>query len=322
MEKAFEKNIQASIRVDDDGLTENYCKFVCEPLERGYGLTLGNALRRVILSSMVGAAITSIKIQGVLHELSTIDNVKEDVSDIILNLKEVRLKLTGVDFADISINAEGPREVKAGDIVTNHLVEVLNKDLHIATLANEGKLEMTLRVEKGRGYVPAEKPGADENQNIGTISVDAMFSPIHKVNFNVTNTTHGKRTDYDKLAMEIWTDGSITPQDALNKAASIITEQLAIFTAFKVTSDSNAQQFTAFSGSENDKFNRTVDELDLSVRAANCLKNAGINLVGDLVQKSETEMLRTKNFGRKSLIEIKEVLTGMGLSLGMQINFP
>jgi DNA-directed RNA polymerase subunit alpha len=319
MEKNLEQKIQPKIKVEYDPDKSNYAKFICEPLERGYGLTLGNALRRIILSSMTGAAITSIKIAGVLHELATIPNVKEDVSDIILNLKEVRLKLHSNDPAEIKLDIKGPADVVAGDIQTSHKVEVLNKKQHLATLAAGGHLIITMRVEKGRGYIPAEKPSHEDGQEIGTIPVDAMYSPIHKVNFIVSNTTFGHRTDYDKLVLEVWTDGSLSPQEAVSKSSKIITEQLAIFSNFNHPTAGMGPIMEPVGGPANSAFMRNVDELELSVRAANCLKNADIYYIGELVQKTEGEMLKTKNFGRKSLNEIKDVLANMDLHLGMNV---
>ncbi|MDR2460824.1 MAG: DNA-directed RNA polymerase subunit alpha [Deltaproteobacteria bacterium] len=321
MDKFFtDQKIQTKVKLDDDSKKEkNYAKFVCEPLERGYGLTLGNALRRVILSSMTGAAITGIKLAGVLHELTTLDNVKEDVSEIILNLKELRLKLNGADVAELRLDVVGPREVTAADIITSHKVEVLNKDQHLATISNDGRLNMTMFVERGRGYVPAEKPGTEDGEDQGIIPVDAMYSPIHKVNFNVTNTTFGHRTDYDKLVLEVWTDGSVSPQEAVAKSAKILSEQLFIFMNFNAPVPGLGTTQEPVGSLTNAAFYRTVDELELSVRAANCLKNADIYYIGELVQKTEPEMLKTKNFGRKSLNEIKEVLATMGLQLGMSV---
>ena len=299
----------------------NYGKFVCEPLERGFGLTLGNALRRVLLSSLQGASIISVKIEGVLHELTTIPGVLEDVSDVILNLKEVRLKLHSGQPRTIRIEAVGPHKVTAADIITDAQVDILNSDKHIATLARGGALKMEMTVAMGKGYVPAEKSPADE-QVIGEIPIDALFSPIRKVNFVVTNARVGQKTDYDKLTLEVWTDGSVTPTDAVAYAAKILKDQLTIFINFDedVPALGPAALDEPGASLQNDNFSRTVDELELSVRSANCLKNANIFYIGDLVQKSESEMLRTKNFGRKSLNEIKEVLTEMGLSLGMKID--
>lgn len=297
----------------------NYGKFVCEPLERGFGLTLGNALRRILLSSLQGASIVSVKIEGVLHELTTIPGVLEDVSDVILNLKEVRLKLHNPQTRTVRIDVAGPHKVTAADIITDGQVNVLNRDKHIATLARGGSLKMEMSVALGKGYAPAEKSPADE-QVIGEIPIDALFSPIRKVNFVVTNARVGQKTDYDKLTLEVWTDGSLTPQDAVAYAAKILKDQLTIFINFEEDAPSLiAAAEEQPSAGQNDNFYRTVDELELSVRSANCLKNANIFYIGELVQKTEGEMLRTKNFGRKSLNEIKEVLTEMGLSLGMKV---
>jgi DNA-directed RNA polymerase subunit alpha len=321
MEKTWKDLIKPN-KVDIESINhqKNYGKFICEPLERGFGLTLGNALRRVMLSSLQGAAIISVKIEDVLHELSTLPDVIEDISDIILNLKEVRLKLYGSGVRTIRLEEVGPKNVTAGDIKTDHQVEILNKDLHIATLAKNGRLFMTMEVTKGKGYVPAENP-AEVEQIIGQIPVDALFSPIRKVNFNVTNARVGQKTDYDRLSLEIWTDGSLSPQEAVASSAGILLDQLAIFTDFEElpAQEPGHQPELGLSGS-NGQFDRPVDELELSVRSANCLKNAGIYYIGDLVQKTEGEMLRTKNFGRKSLNEIKNVLHNLGLQLGMTVS--
>jgi DNA-directed RNA polymerase subunit alpha len=321
MEKNWKDIIKPqSILVEELDQQKHYGLFVCEPLERGFGLTLGNALRRVMLSSLQGAAVVSVKIEDALHELSTLPDVKEDVSDIILNVKDIRLKMHGQGPRTLRIEAVGPKVVTAADIVTDHQCEILNKDLELATLAEKGKLNMTLEVAMGKGYIPAEKPPEDE-QIIGVIPVDALFSPIRRVNFNVTNARIGQKTDYDKLALEVWTDGSLTPQDAVATAAKILKDQLTVFTAIdeitKADGD-NEPEVKTISG-PNEHFNRTVDELELSVRSANCLKNADIYYIGELVQKTENEMLKTKNFGRKSLNEIKAVLVDLGLSLGMTV---
>lgn len=307
------------VEVEEYDTETNYGKFICEPMERGFGLTLGNALRRILLSSLQGASIVTVKIEGVLHELTTIPGVLEDVSDVILNLKEVRLKLHSSQPRTVRIDVEGPHKVTAADIITDGQVDVLNKDKHIATLARGGSLKMEMSVALGKGYVPAEKSPTDE-QIIGEIPIDALYSPIRKVNFEVTNARVGQNTDYDKLTLEVWTDGSITPQDAVAYAAKILKDQLTIFINFEEDAPmmiSSAEDSS--SPSQNDNFYRTVDELELSVRSANCLKNANIFYIGELVQKTEAEMLRTKNFGRKSLNEIKEVLTEMGLALGMKV---
>ncbi|MDR2366778.1 MAG: DNA-directed RNA polymerase subunit alpha [Deltaproteobacteria bacterium] len=309
-----------SVVVEELDQQKHYGLFVCEPLERGFGLTLGNALRRVMLSSLQGAAVVSIKIDGALHEMTTIPDVIEDVSDIILNVKEIRLKMHGPGPRTLRIEANGPKIVTAADIVTDHQCEVLNKDLELATLADKGRLVMTLEVAMGKGYVPAETPPEDE-QIIGIIPVDALFSPIRRVNFIVTNARIGQKTDYDKLSLEVWTDGSITPQDAVATAAKILKDQLTVFTDIdEVTRiEGQAEPEEKVISGPSEHYNRTVDELELSVRSANCLKNADIYYIGELVQKTENEMLKTKNFGRKSLNEIKAVLTELGLSLGMTV---
>lgn len=312
------------LEVEKETLTPFYGKFVAEPLERGFGITIGNSLRRILLSSLQGAAITSVKIEGVLHEFSTIPGVKEDVTEIILNLKEVRLKLHTEGPKLIRVKAEGPKELKAGDIITGDAVEVLNPDHHLATLSRDAKLSMEMMVKMGRGYVPAER-NKDESQPIGTIPIDAIFSPIKKVNYTVTNARVGQITDYDRLTLEVWTDGSIDPVEAVAQAAKILKDQLSIFITFEEEEEEETSQTEE--PQETEKFNenllRSVDELELSVRSANCLKNANIKLIGDLVQKTEAEILATKNFGRKSLNEIKEILASMGLSLGMKLeNWP
>ncbi|MDR2300627.1 MAG: DNA-directed RNA polymerase subunit alpha [Deltaproteobacteria bacterium] len=321
----MEKNLKEIIRpqsvvVEELDKQKNYGLFVCEPLERGFGLTLGNALRRVMLSSLPGAAVVSVKIDNALHELTTLTDVIEDVSDIILNVKELRLKMHGPGPRSLRIDAVGPKVVTAADIVTDHQCEVLNKDLELATLASKGKLNMTLEVAMGKGYVPAEKP-PEEEQIIGVIPVDALFSPIRRVNFIVTNARIGQKTDYDKLSLEVWTDGSLSPQDAVATASKILKDQLTVFTEIDELSKVEGliePEISQVSG-PSEHFYRTVDELELSVRSANCLKNADIYYIGDLVQKTENEMLKTKNFGRKSLNEIKAVLTDIGLSLGMTV---
>ena len=309
------------LEVETDGRPDLYAKFVCEPLERGFGTTLGNALRRILLSSLQGSAIVSVKIDGVLHEFSTIPGVLEDVTDVVLNLKEVRLKMQGDAPRQIVIEKDGEGSVTAGDIQGGGHVDVLNPDSHICTLAKDAKLRMELTVKQGKGYVPADR-NTDENQPIGTIPIDAIFSPVRKVNYAVTQARVGQITDYDKLTIEIWTDGSVKPDDALAYAAKILKDQLTIFINFEEESEASEEE-TRLEPSFNDNLFRSVDELELSVRSANCLKNADIRYIGELVQKSEAEMLKTKNFGRKSLNEIKEILSEMGLSLGMKLDsFP
>jgi DNA-directed RNA polymerase subunit alpha len=299
-----------------------YGKFECEPLERGFGITLGNALRRVLLSSLQGSAIVSVKIDGVLHEFSTIPGVLEDVTDVILNLKEVRFKVAGDgNLRRLTIEKDGEGRVSAGDIQGGPYVEVLNPDKHICTLAKDAKLRMELTIKQGKGYVPAEK-NIEENQPIGTIPIDAIFSPVRKVSYIVTQARVGQITDYDKLTLEIWSDGSVKPEDALAFAAKILKDQLSIFINFEEETEAQEEEVRA-EPAFNENLFRSVDELELSVRSANCLKNADIRFIGELVQKTEQEMLKTKNFGRKSLNEIKEILSEMGLSLGMKIDsFP
>jgi len=306
------------LSVDQESLTNTYGKFVAEPLERGFGITLGNSLRRVLLSSLQGAAITSVKIEGVEHEFMTIPEVAEDVTDIILNLKEVLLQIHTNEVKTIRIEADGPREIKAGDIICDDQVEVLNPGHHVLTISEGGRVRMELTARRGRGYVPADKnkvPGAP----IGTIPIDALFSPIRKVNYQVTNARVGQQTDYDKLTLELWTDGSVPPADAVAYAAKIVKEQISIFINFDETEEPVEEVKPVEEAKLNENLFRSVDELELSVRSANCLQNANIKTIGDLVQKTEAEMLKTKNFGRKSLKEIKEILAEMGLSLGMKL---
>ncbi|MFH1102750.1 MAG: DNA-directed RNA polymerase subunit alpha [Pseudomonadota bacterium] len=317
-------NWQVMIRPEKVQMTSKptYGKFVCEPLERGFGLTIGNALRRIILSSLYGAAAVSIKFDVVMHEFSVIPGVLEDVSEIILNIKEVRFKVSDLGPKTVRIDAEGKREVTAGDIISDDgRCEVLNPDLHIATLSEKSKLKMEIAVKVGKGYSLSEM-NKDENSPIGTIPIDAVFSPITRVNYVVTNARVGQKTDYDKLTLEVWTDGSIAPEDAVSFAAKILKDQMTIFINFDEGSEPEILKKSK--ESEKPKYNenlcRNVEELELSVRSANCLKNASINKIYQLVQKSEAEMLKTKNFGRKSLNEIKEVLTEMGLSLGMKLD--
>jgi DNA-directed RNA polymerase subunit alpha len=309
------------LEIETNGRPDTYAKFVCEPLERGFGTTLGNAIRRILLSSLQGAAITSVKIDGVLHEFSTIPGVIEDVTDIILNLKEVRFKMHGEGTRHLIIEKVGEGAVLAGDIRGDAHVEVLNPDLHVCTLAKDAKLRMELVIKQGKGYVPADR-NMEENQPIGMVPIDAIFSPVRKVSYVVTQARVGQITDYDKLTMEIWTDGSIKPEDALAYAAKIMKDQISVFINFEEETEVTEEE-VRLEPEYNENLFRSVDELELSVRSANCLKNADIRYIGELVQKTESEMLKTKNFGRKSLNEIKEILTEMGLSLGMKIeNFP
>ena len=311
------------IQVEAESLSKTYGKFSAEPFERGFGTTLGNSLRRVLLSSLQGAAITSVKIKGVLHEFSAIPGVTEDVTDIILNLKGVRLKMHGNEPRTIRVILRGEGVVKAGDIVADHNIEILNPGHHIATCSKDANLEMDMVVKMGKGYVPADR-NRDEKAPVGTIPIDSIFSPISKVNFQVTNARVGQITDYDKLTLEVWTDGSVKPDDAVAYAAKILKEQLTIFINFDEEIEQPEEaELEEDSEKINENLYRSVDELELSVRSANCLKNAGIKLIGELVIRTEAEMLKTQNFGRKSLNEIKDVLADMGLSLGMKLdNFP
>jgi len=310
------------IEIDQDSYTNSYGKFVCEPFERGFGITIGNSLRRILLSSLQGTAIVSVKFDGVLHEFSTIPGVMEDVTDILLNLKEIKLKIIEPEEAVIHLSKEGEGAVKAGDIDTHGLVGILNPDLHIATLNKEAKLGMEMVVRSGKGYVPAERNKL-KDQPIGVIPMDAIFSPIEKVNYVVTNARVGQITDYDKLTLEVWTDGSVLPEDAVAYAAKILKDQMNPFINFEEESEVVVEEEEEKEERLNENLFRPVSELELSVRSANCLKNANIRLIGELVQKTETEMLKTKNFGRKSLNEIKSILEEMGLSFGLKLdNFP
>jgi DNA-directed RNA polymerase subunit alpha len=310
------------LEADPDGATELYGKFSCEPLERGFGVTLGNALRRVLLSSLQGHAITSVRVGGVLHEFSTIPGVMEDVSDVILNLKEVRLRLHAEPPKTIQIHKKGDGVITAGDLATDDsLVEVLNPDLKIATLSSDADVEMELTIGAGKGYVPAEKNKTEE-MPIGTVPIDSIFSPIRRVNYTVTPARVGRETDFDRLNLEVWSDGTVAPIDAVAYAAKILKEQLTIFINFDEPTE-EPQLLKEEPTPLNPHLFKSVDELELSVRSANCLQNANIRYIGELVQRSEGDMLKTKNFGRKSLNEIKEVLASMSLELGMVLDsFP
>jgi len=306
------------LEVDGESHSRHYGKFTCEPLERGFGTTLGNALRRVLLSSLRGSAITAVRLKDVHHEFSAIPGVREDVTEILLNLKQVRLKLLSDGVRILHLEAAGEREVTAGDIDTDGMVEILNPEHHIASLAGDGQLDIEMTVKTGKGFVPAEA-NKDEDQAIGYIPLDASFAPIRKVNYVVTQARVGQRTDYDKLTMEVWTDGSVSPENAVAYAAKILKEHLTMFINFEEEPTGLEEKSTEEPPTLNENLYRSVNELELSVRAANCLRNANIRYIGELVQKSEQEMLKTKNFGRKSLNEIKEILTEMGLHLGMKL---
>jgi DNA-directed RNA polymerase subunit alpha len=309
-------------RIEVEGGDERYGKFVAEPLERGFGLTIGNSLRRILLSSLQGSAVTAVSIEGVMHEFSTVPGVVEDVTEIVLNLKDVVPRLEDKEEAHVRIEAVGPCEVKAGMITGDPSVVILNPELHIASLAEGATLKMDLTVKVGRGYVSADKNKV-EGAPMGTIFIDSIFSPIRKVNHLVTNARVGQRTDYDSLMMEIWTNGSIDPRSAVAQAAHILLDQLGIFVGEGLLVEEQEPQREEPKSKFNDNLFRRIEEIELSVRSANCLENADIKFIGELVQKTEAEMLRTKNFGRKSLNEIKEILSEMGLALGMKLeDFP
>jgi len=309
------------IEVDEKTRTRFYGEFICQPLERGFGITLGNALRRILLSSIHGAAIVSVKMDKVLHEFSTVAGMKEDVTDFILNLKGIRLKLNQDGPKTIRLDVAREGVVTAGDFTADPTVEIMNPEQYLCTLAGNAKLkaEMVVRIDKG--YVAAKRE-RDADQPEGTINIDASFSPVKKVSYTVTHARVGQITDYDRLILEVWTDGSVLPEDAVAYAAKILKEQLDIFINFEEVEEAREPEQPHEPDTINENLFKSVDELELSVRSANCLKNAGIHLIGELVQKTEAEMLKTRNFGRKSLNEIKEILSEMGLSLGMKIDFP
>jgi DNA-directed RNA polymerase subunit alpha len=304
--------------VEKESLTNRYGRFHVRPLERGFGVTLGNSLRRVLLSSMMGSAVSAVKLEGVLHEFSTMPDILEDVTDIILNLKEIRFRQMDPETKTLRISKTGPGKVTAADIQLVDGIEVLNPDQLIATLGKDGKFEAELIVSYGRGYVEAE--GRSKELPVGYIAVDALHSPVRRVNYTVNAARVGQRTDYDALTLEVWTDGSLKPEESVALGSKILKEQLQIFLTF----DENMEPVTEEEDSRSPTFNenlfRSVDDLELSVRSANCLKNANIRYIGELVSKSEAEMLKTKNFGRKSLNEIKEILSNMGLALGMKVD--
>jgi DNA-directed RNA polymerase subunit alpha len=309
------------LEVDEKTLTSTYGKFYAEPFERGFGQTIGNSLRRILLSSLMGASIVAVRMKGILHEFSTIPGVTEDVTDIILNLKEVRLRLNDGEQHTLKVEAKGPATVLAKDITGSANVEILNPEQKIATLSRDAKLDMELIAKLGRGYVPAER-NREEGAPVDTVFIDAIFSPVQKVNFTVSNARLGQRTDYDRVVFEVVTDGSVKPDDAMAYAAKILQDQVSIFVNFQDEPQQERRDDRP-SIPLNDNLFRSVDELEFSVRSQNCLQNADIKYIGELVQKSEQEMLKTKNFGHKSLNEIKEILREMGLELGMKIDhFP
>jgi len=308
------------LEVDESTLTDRYGKFMLEPLERGYGITLGNALRRVLLSSLPGAAITAIRVDGALMEFTTLPGVLEDTTEIVLNLKKVRLKHHGDGLKRGLFDAKGPCELKAGDLQVDADIEVMNPDLHIATLNDEGELRMEVEISPGMGYVTADDQGLGERP-IGVIPIDALFSPVTKANFSVESARIGQRIDYDKLTLEVWTDGTISPPDALSQAAKILSDHLSLFSpteeeVVEVIEDEPDEEFLRTKA----LLEKSVEELELSVRSANCLKAANIKTLGDLVRKTEAEMLKYRNFGRKSLKEIADMLEPMGLHFGMDVD--
>jgi DNA-directed RNA polymerase subunit alpha len=311
------------LECDRSVLTNTYGRFIAEPLERGFGVTLGNSLRRVLLSSLPGAAVTNVWIKGVYHEFSTIPGVLEDVTEIILNLKQLVVKLEGISSKVLSLNVNGPKKVTAGDISPEDEVQILNPDLHIATLNEEAALEMKLMVKAGRSYVPAEFNQSDnelteeDNQNGYWIPIDAIFSPVRKANFSVEDTRVGQSTDFDRLILEVSTNGTMSPEEAVMEAANILKEQLDVFVNFEEKEEQEEQEVDELQVKMLANLDKSIDELELSVRSYNCLINSDIKTVKELIQKTEAEILKTRNFGRKSLNEIKEVLGSLGLHLGM-----
>jgi len=314
--KGFQK--PKRLAADTDTLTDKYGKFYAQPFERGFGTTIGNALRRVLLSSIEGAAITAVRIEGVLHEFQSIPGVVEDATDIILNLKQIPFKLNSENPKAIYLKTDQPGVITSGMIEADGDVEILDKDIYIATVSEGGKLDMEMRLKRGRGYVSADK-NFDDDLGLGFIPIDSVHSPVRKCNYTVEAARLGQITDYDKLTLEVWTNGAVGPADSIGLAAKLVKDHMSIFINFE---EEHEQEGAEDRKPEirNENLNRSVEELELSVRSYNCLKNANIQTIGELVQKSEAEMLKTKNFGRKSLNEIKEILAQMGLSLGMKID--
>jgi DNA-directed RNA polymerase subunit alpha len=311
-----------ALEIEEETRSSTHARIHVEPLERGFGMTIGNSLRRILLSSLQGAAIAAVRFKGVLHEFSTIPGVREDVTDIILNLKEILVNLNSEGPETLRLKVNKPGVVKASHIQSNPNVQILNPDHPLATLSEDGELEIEMIVKRGRGYVPAER-NREEGQPIGTIPIDALFSPIRKVNYTVTHARVGQITDYDRLTLEVWTNGSLAPVDAIGYAAKILKDQVGVFIVFDEGEPVPKPPMVEEPSKVNENLFKSVDELELSVRSANCLKNANIRYIGDLVQRTETDMLKTKNFGRKSLNEIKEILAEMGLGLGMKLeNWP
>ena len=317
MFKGFQK--PKRLVANTETLTERYGMFTAQPFQRGFGTTIGNSLRRVLLSSIEGAAITAVRIEGVEHEFSPIPGVVEDATDIILNLKQIPFKIMGEGSKIVRIEVDHMGDVRSGQIQTDADVEVLDRDVHLATVSEGGKLSIEMRLRSGRGYVSADK-NFDEDLALGYIPIDSVHSPVRKVNFSVEAARLGQMTDYDKLTLEVWTNGAVSPQDAIGYAAKLLKDHMAIFINFEEVAEQTEEISERGLDKQNEVLNRSVEELELSVRSYNCLKNANIQTIAELVQKTEAEMLRTKNFGRKSLNEIKEILANMGLALGMRID--
>jgi DNA-directed RNA polymerase subunit alpha len=317
MFKGFQK--PKRLVANTETLTDRFGQFNAQPFERGFGSTIGSGLRRVLLSSIEGAAITAVRIEGVAHEFSPIPGIVEDATDIILNLKQVPFKMAGEGTRTVRLRIEQPGEVLSGQIETDPDVEVLDRHMHIATVGEGGRLNVEMRLKTGRGYISADR-NFDEDLPIGYIPIDSVHSPVRKVNYSVEAARLGQMTDYDKLTIEVWTNGAISPQDAVGQAAKLLKDHMTIFINFEEVAEVSEEPAERGAGQMNEVLNRSVEELELSVRSYNCLKNANIQTIGDLVQKSEAEMLRTKNFGRKSLNEIKEILAGLGMSFGMKID--
>jgi DNA-directed RNA polymerase subunit alpha len=315
--KGFQKPKRLSVSTGEN--ERNYGQFSAQPFERGFGTTIGNALRRVLLSSIEGAAVTAVKIEGILHEFSPIPGVVEDATDIILNLKQVPFRLNSEGPKTIYLESDASGVLTAANIKADGDVEILDKNVYLATISEGGKLHVEMRLKIGRGYVSADK-NFDEDLSIGYIPIDSVHSPVKKVNYTVEPARLGQMTDYDKLTLDVWTNGCINPQDAIGYAAKLVKDHMAIFINFEEQPEAREEKAERGTDAANENLSKSVEELELSVRSYNCLKNANIKTIGELVQKSESEMLKTKNFGRKSLNEIKEILSGMGLSLGMTLD--
>jgi DNA-directed RNA polymerase subunit alpha len=317
MFKGFQK--PKRLVANTETLTDRYGMFTAQPFERGFGSTIGTGLRRVLLSSIEGAAITAVRIEGVAHEFSPIPGVVEDATDIILNLKQVPFKMLSEGMRTVRLKADSKGEVLSGQIETDSEIEVLDRNMHIATIGEGGKLSIEMRIKSGRGYVGADRNN-DEDLAVGYIPIDSVHSPVRKVNYSVESARLGQMTDYDKLTIEVWTNGAISPADAIGQASKLLKDHMAIFINFEELPETAEEPAERAMSQMNEVLSRSVEELELSVRSYNCLKNANIQTIGDLVQKTEAEMLRTKNFGRKSLNEIKEILSSLGLGFGMKFD--